>query len=104
MTEAEQIAREFQQIDPKQLAQEVNQKWGEKGMLPPKKPGILICSLCHQPITIEDAKQIKEEQGVRELQRCLDWQVHYRCKQKALQICDQSTPGLCAERERNRIE
>lgn len=103
MTNAEQIAQEFKQLDPEQLAQPVNQKWGEKGMLPPKQSGIIICSLCNKPITIEDAKAIKEKHGAKELQKCLDWQIHYDCKMKALELCDRSTPGLFAERERNPI-
>lgn len=61
---------------------------------PPKKGELMYCQHCGQPMLPKD---FSKNPTVRKQE--FKWQIHYRCQQTMLDLCDRSTPGLAVERK-----
>lgn len=73
----------------------INQDGRNSKVPPPPKPGELIhCLYCGEVMYPED---FSKDKIIRKKE--FKWQCHYRCMQKAYQMCDLKTPGLLSERK-----
>lgn len=78
----------------------VNQDGRNSKVPPPPKPGELIhCLYCGEVMYPED---FSKDKIIRKKE--FKWQCHYRCMQKAYQMCDLKTPGLLSERKYSQQE